>query len=50
MRTPAALVISTAAVAEQAVLSVVLSVGGGIVRHSRSLDVGRWRGRLVRKR
>jgi hypothetical protein len=31
------------------VLSVVLSIGGGIARHFTSYDVGRWEGRLVLK-
>jgi hypothetical protein len=30
-------------------LSVVLSVGGGSIRHFTSFGVGRWRGRLVDK-
>lgn len=30
-------------------LSVVLSIGGGIVRHFTSFEVGRWKGRLVNK-
>jgi hypothetical protein len=31
------------------VLSLVMSVGGGMVRHFTSFDVGRWQGRLVEK-
>ena len=30
-------------------LSVMLSIGGGIVRHFTSYHVGRWRGRQVEK-
>jgi hypothetical protein len=35
--------------AARLMLSVVLSIGGGIVRHFTSYDVGRWQVRLVAK-
>jgi hypothetical protein len=37
------------AIKTRPMLSVVLSIGGGMVRHFTSFDVGRWRGRLGEK-
>jgi hypothetical protein len=44
-RTPAGLVLA----GDASMLSVMLSIEGGIVRHLTPREVGRWRGRLIEK-